>query len=109
MSRRSDSIIAFLAGAAVGATLGILFAPDKGEVTREKLGLQLEKYKDKLKDLINKYSNELNATTSTTENGNVITAAKSEGMKVVKDAQAQAEALLGDVEDLIGQIKGKRN
>mgnify|MGYP002777111111 CR=1 FL=1 len=104
MSRRSDAVIAFLAGAAVGATLGILFAPDKGEVTREKLGNQLEKYKEKLKDLIAKYSKEV----ANTENGEVITAAKSEGMKVVKDAKAQAEALLGDVEDLIGQIKGKR-
>lgn len=104
MSRRSDAVIAFLAGAAVGATLGILFAPDKGEVTREKLGNQLEKYKEKLKDLIAKYSKEV----ASTENGEVITAAKSEGMKVVKDAKAQAEALLGDVEDLIGQIKGKR-
>ncbi|MFN0049903.1 MAG: YtxH domain-containing protein [Cytophagales bacterium] len=105
MSRRSDSIIAFLAGAAVGATIGILFAPEKGEVTRGKLGIRLEKYKDLLKELIAKYSKDLNISAET---GEVITAAKSEGMKVVSDAKAQAEALLGDVEDLIGQIKGKR-
>jgi len=105
MSRRSDSIIGFLAGAAIGATLGVLFAPAKGEITREKLGLKLEKYKDLLKDLIAKYAEEL---PTTSPNGEIITAAKSEGMKVVSDAKAQAEALLGDVEDLIGQIKGKR-
>lgn len=105
MSRRSDSIIAFVAGAAVGATIGILFAPDKGEVTRGKLKVRLEKYKDLLKDLIDKYTKDLGLTE---ENGEIITAAKSEGMKVVSDAKAQAEALLGDVEDLIGQIKGKK-
>ncbi len=34
---RQDSLLAFVAGAALGATLGILFAPDKGEVTRRKI------------------------------------------------------------------------
>lgn len=34
---RSDSLFAFIAGAAAGAALGILFAPEKGEVTRRKI------------------------------------------------------------------------
>lgn len=102
MSRKSDVFVAFVAGAAVGAAVGILFAPDKGKNTRDKLGFRLEKYKDKLKDLITKYTN------GEVENGEIITSAKSEGMKVVKDARTQAEALLNDVEDLISQInKGK--
>lgn len=34
---RDNSLIAFIAGAATGAALGILFAPEKGEVTRSKI------------------------------------------------------------------------
>lgn len=38
----------FLAGAAAGALLGLLMAPDKGDVTREKLSRQAD---DLLSDL----------------------------------------------------------
>ena len=36
-NKTSSSIIALLAGAAIGVGLGILFAPDKGSKTREKI------------------------------------------------------------------------
>ncbi len=34
---KGDSLLAFVMGAAAGLTLGLLFAPDKGEETRRKL------------------------------------------------------------------------
>ncbi|MBR1570102.1 MAG: YtxH domain-containing protein [Bacteroidales bacterium] len=34
---KSESLLGFIAGAATGALLGILFAPDKGEETRRKI------------------------------------------------------------------------
>ncbi|NAY91751.1 YtxH domain-containing protein [Muricauda sp. JGD-17] len=37
MSDSSNTILGILAGTALGATLGILFAPDKGSSTRRKL------------------------------------------------------------------------
>ena len=34
---KGDSLLAFIAGAAAGLTIGLLFAPEKGEETRRKL------------------------------------------------------------------------
>lgn len=47
-SNTGNIIIALLAGAVVGAGIGILLAPDKGSVTRQKLKDNMGKGKDNL-------------------------------------------------------------
>ena len=49
-SKTNSSIIALLAGAAIGAGLGILFAPDKGSKTREKIKGNFDDLKDQAKE-----------------------------------------------------------
>ncbi len=96
MSSRGNSFFAFLFGIMTGGLLGILFAPDKGTSTRDKLTYRLDKYKNRLEDIID----DMMEGVELTENE-----AKSEGEKLVKDAKVKAEKLLDDVNGLIDQIK----
>lgn len=93
-----NTLLAFVVGAATGAFLGVLYAPDKGSNTRDKLSFKLDKYRKSLEELVN----ELISGKSDT-----FTEAKSQGARVVSDAKEKAEKLLGDVDELIEQIKGK--
>jgi gas vesicle protein len=102
MSKRSgNTLLAFLMGAATGAILGILYAPDKGSNTREKLSFQLDKYRKLLAELIDDFVSG-RETPLTSE-------AKSQGQRVVDEAKNKAERLLEDVDELLEQIRGKKN
>lgn len=101
MSKKSGSaFLAFMIGAISGTILGILYAPDKGTHTREKLSFQLDKYKVILQELINDLVSG-KETPLTTE-------AKSLGQKVVDQTRTKAEKLLEDVDDLLDQIRGNK-
>jgi gas vesicle protein len=50
MSDNSKVVVALLAGLAAGAALGILFAPDKGTETRDKLTDSLKKLGDSIRE-----------------------------------------------------------
>jgi gas vesicle protein len=48
-------LLGVLAGVAVGATLGILFAPDKGSVTRKKISEKGDDYAEGLEEKFNEF------------------------------------------------------
>jgi gas vesicle protein len=58
MNNSGKIITAVAAGIAVGALLGILFAPDKGSETRRKINEQGKKLADDLKEKLNKKKEE---------------------------------------------------
>jgi gas vesicle protein len=50
MNDNTKVVVALLAGLAAGAALGILFAPEKGTETRDKLSESLKKLGDSIKE-----------------------------------------------------------
>ena len=96
MSRAGRDTAFFLTGIVAGSILGLLYAPEKGAVTRDRLSYRLSKYREQLDQLINEV---LNAP-DLPENFQ-----KSEGQRVVNDAREKAERLLEDVDRLMAQIK----
>jgi gas vesicle protein len=98
MSKKSNSLITFLVGAATGAMLGVLFAPDKGANIRDRLSFKLDKYKAMLEEMLEDLVNDADEP---------ISVAKTKSEKVISDAKLKAEKLLEDVDSLIGHIKNE--
>jgi gas vesicle protein len=97
--KAKDTLITFVVGVATGAVLGILFAPDSGKNTRDKLSYRLDKLQEKLRETIQDLMKQQEEAIST---------AKVEGQKVVSDAISQAEKLMEEVEAIRRQVSSKK-
>lgn len=66
MNSTGKVLVGIMAGAAAGAILGILFAPDKGSETRKKIA---KKSSDTVNDVKNKISHLIDGVTGRIEDG----------------------------------------
>ena len=59
MSKVGNALAALLVGAAIGAGVGILFAPDEGKKTRKRIRKSLEGVSDNLRDRLTHLNEDL--------------------------------------------------
>lgn len=83
MSKNSgNALLAILAGMLVGAGIGVLFAPDKGEKTRQKIKDEFDKSKE---DLLKKYQD------------------------LIQSLQDKKESVMSDLKDIVEEFTSKEN
>jgi len=59
MANTGNTLLALITGAAIGAGIGLLYAPDKGENTRRKLNKEAKKAKKQLDKQVKETSSQL--------------------------------------------------
>ena len=62
MSNSSNTVLGLLAGTAIGATLGVLFAPNKGTETRKKIANEAVNAKDKIVETASEMKEKVSST-----------------------------------------------
>ncbi len=92
---QGNQFFTFLSGILVGGVVGLLYAPDKGKNTRDKLTFKLDKYKKILEELIEELVS-----------GKIehINEAKTEGKRIVSETVEHAEKLMNEIDDLKNKI-----
>jgi gas vesicle protein len=68
MNNTAKILTAFAIGAAAGAILGILYAPEKGTETRKKMNEEGKKMSDALKNKYNEVKEKINSVKEELEN-----------------------------------------
>lgn len=95
MSKTGNFIAGLLTGAMAGTVLALLYAPDTGKNTRDRLSYRLSTYRDELNDLIAELRK---------EKQKLISEAKEKGEAVVSEAKVKADNLIKEAEDLLHSI-----
>ena len=99
-SKTSNSVIALLAGAAIGVGLGILFAPDKGSKTREKMKEGFDDLKDQANSKWNSLEEETKEKFSKTKDDLIETVED-----LLYNSSYKAEEAINFLEEKLAELK----
>jgi gas vesicle protein len=99
-SKNNSGIIALLAGTAIGLGLGILFAPDKGSKTRDKIIDGLDVLKEGAKTKWNDFETDAKEKVSKTKED-----LKETLDELLSDSSYKAEEAISFLEEKLAELK----
>lgn len=102
MGKDSNTIIGILAGTAIGATLGILFAPDKGVNTRQRISDEAQLQKDRLASSAIDLKDRVVSTVSSQKQ-----TLDEKVDSIVTDASHKADDVITTLENKLAELKAK--
>ncbi len=102
MNKSSSTVLGILAGTAIGATLGILFAPDKGSATRKRIADEANSAKDKLAENANHLKEKMVNGFSTKKQ-----TLEDQVEDLVSDVSYKTEDVITALEKKLGELKEK--
>ena len=98
---KADKIIlGVLGGVAVGALMGVLFAPEKGDKTRKKIMEKSNDYADELKDKLDSLLGTVNSK---------VDKMRKEGESFFAEGKSKFQEAKNDGQDLLAEGKAKYN
>ncbi len=91
-------LLGLFSGSLAGSLIALLYAPDKGTNTRDRISYRLNSYMDELGNLLDRLQREQS----------IVSDAKKEGDMVVEEARKRAEDLISEAEKLLENIGESR-
>lgn len=98
--KNGNEFFALLAGAAIGVGLGILFAPDEGSKTREKIKNSLDDLKDEIKSKWDSFEEEAKEKFSKGKED-----LKESIEELLSDSSYKAEETIAFLEEKLAELK----
>ncbi|EGV44264.1 YtxH domain-containing protein [Bizionia argentinensis JUB59] len=102
MNNSGSTALGVLAGATIGAVLGILFAPDKGSVTRQRISDEAESQKAKMASSASELRDRVVATVSAEKH-----TLEDRVESIVSDVSYKADDVITTLEAKLKDLKDK--
>ncbi len=102
MSNNGSTFLGIVAGTALGAALGILFAPDKGSNTRQRIADEAQATKDKLAEKAGALKEQITNTANSRRKD-----INEEIESIVSDASYKADDVISALESKLKTLKEK--
>jgi gas vesicle protein len=102
MANTGNTFLALITGAAIGAGIGLLYAPDKGENTRKKLNKEAKKARKQLDEQVRETSSHLSDSAKKAKLN-----FESKLEETLSSASYKADDILGAMEDKLEALRQK--